>query len=83
MGESDHEEIAEQLDGQSDALEHHVRELQDEIDRAKADWDRKRSDPAVPGAPPPEERDHAGAAQSGEGGRRAGGGPAGEQEPDD
>ena len=55
MGEPDHEQIADRLKDESAALEHHVRELQDEIDDAKAAWERKRADPKVPGAPPPEE----------------------------
>jgi hypothetical protein len=55
MGEPDHEQIADRLAAESDALERHVRELGDEIDHAKADWQSKRADPHVPGAPPPEE----------------------------
>jgi hypothetical protein len=55
MAESDHEQIADRLEDESAALEHHVRELQSEIENTKDEWERKRADPAVPGAPPPEE----------------------------
>lgn len=52
MPEPDHEQIAEALEHEADALEHHARELQSEVDEARADWRRKRTDDAVPGAPP-------------------------------
>lgn len=55
MAESDHEQIAERLEHESDALERDVRELGDDIDRVKADWRSKRADPQIPGAAPPEE----------------------------
>jgi hypothetical protein len=55
MAESDHEQIADRLSEESDALERHAHELEDKIDRTKQDWERKRSDPAVPGADPPKE----------------------------
>ena len=55
MGEPDHEQIADELDEQSAKLERHVRELQDDVERARSEWDRKRADPSVPGAPTPEE----------------------------
>lgn len=55
MTDQDHEQIADRLEDQSAALERHVRELGDEIDAAKDDWERKRADPQVPGAPAPEE----------------------------
>jgi hypothetical protein len=54
MAESDHEQIANRLEDESAALEHHVRELQSEIENARHEWERKRADPAVPGAPPEE-----------------------------
>jgi len=55
MSESDHEQIADRLNEESAALERHTGELQGKIDRTKQEWERKRSDPAVPGAQPPEE----------------------------
>ena len=55
MGESDHEEIAGRLEDESAALERHVRELEGEIQHTQAEWERKRADPQVPGAPPPEQ----------------------------
>jgi len=55
MAESDHEEIADRLEDESDALERHVRELEGEIEQTRDEWERKRADPSVPGAPTPEE----------------------------
>jgi hypothetical protein len=34
-------------------LRHGTERLQDRIDDVKADWERKRRDPSVPGAPAP------------------------------
>ena len=34
-------------------LRHGTERLQDRIDDVRADWERKRRDPAVPGAPAP------------------------------
>jgi hypothetical protein len=55
MAESEHEQIADQLQEQSDSLERHTNELEDDIKQVKSEWERKRSDPSVPGAPSPEE----------------------------
>ena len=81
MAESDHEQIAARLEHESDKLGKHADELREEIEHARGEWYRKRADSRIPGAPPLEEPDDAGAAQSGEAGRRAGGGPAGGQDP--
>jgi hypothetical protein len=81
MGEPDYEQTADRLEQGSEALEHHVRELEDQIEHARSEWDRKRADPAVPGAPLPEESDDAGAAESGEAGRGAAGRPTGDEQP--
>jgi hypothetical protein len=35
-------------------LERGTEELQDRIDDVRADWERKRRDPSVPGAPAPD-----------------------------
>lgn len=36
-----------------DELEQRTEQLQDRIDDVRADWERKRRDPSVPGAPAP------------------------------
>ncbi len=38
-------------------LEQRVERLEHEIEGARADWERKRKDPSVPGAEPPEDAD--------------------------
>jgi hypothetical protein len=39
-------------------MEERVERLEEEISGARQDWERKKSDPSVPGAePPPEERE--------------------------
>jgi hypothetical protein len=55
MADRDHEQLADRLEDESDALERHARELEDEIDDTKSGWESKRADPGVPGANPPEE----------------------------
>jgi hypothetical protein len=39
-------------DDQLDDMEERSERLDDEIDEARKDWERKKADPAVPGAPP-------------------------------
>jgi hypothetical protein len=36
-------------------MEEQADSLEEEAEAAKADWERKRSDDSVPGAPPPED----------------------------
>lgn len=38
-------------------LEQRTERLGGRVEEAKRDWERKREDPNVPGAPPPEERE--------------------------
>jgi len=45
--EEEAKETVKDLDRKAD-------QVQDDIDKARADWERKRSDEAVPGAVPPE-----------------------------
>jgi hypothetical protein len=49
----DHEKLADQLEYESDRMEQRSAELGEEISDAHDDWQRKRNDPGVPGAPPP------------------------------
>jgi hypothetical protein len=47
----DHEKRAEDLEREADELEEHSDEVEGEIDEAKRDWESKKADPSVPGAP--------------------------------
>jgi hypothetical protein len=44
--------LSEQLEREAEELESRSHELEHEIDAARTDWERKRADPSVPGAPP-------------------------------
>jgi len=48
----DPQALAEGLEREADELEHRSHELERKIDAARSDWERKRADPGVPGAPP-------------------------------
>lgn len=50
-----HEKLADDLEQQADDLERHSDELQQRTEEASQDWQRKRRDQNVPGAPPPSE----------------------------
>ena len=52
-GDNDPERLAEHLEGEADQLERRSRELGERTDDVAQEWERKRSDPAVPGAPQP------------------------------
>jgi hypothetical protein len=67
MAGTDHERLADRLARESEELERRARSLKREIDDTRSDWERKRADPKVPGAQPPDQP--------------AGDGPAGEQRP--
>jgi hypothetical protein len=54
MGETDPEELADELDHEADKLERHSEELGRRTEGVAQEWQRKRDDPGVPGAPPPE-----------------------------
>ena len=54
MTERDPHELADALEQQTDALDREGREVQGQIDETREDWQRKRADESVPGAPPPE-----------------------------
>lgn len=44
--------LADKLEHDADRLERRSGELGDEVDRVRQDWQRKRADEGVPGAPP-------------------------------
>jgi hypothetical protein len=48
----DHEKLADELEHESDKLEQRSAELGGEISDVRDDWERKRADESVPGAPP-------------------------------
>jgi phage shock protein A len=60
----EHRDKADAVEREIDDLDDQAEQLQDEIDAAKADWERKKADDSVPGAvgkteireegPPPE-----------------------------
>jgi hypothetical protein len=50
----DHEQLADEMEQEGDRMEQRSAELGDEIADVRDDWERKRSDEGVPGAPPPE-----------------------------
>ena len=57
---SEHEDPgahADEMDAEADRLEDRVKELGEDVDNVRKDWERKRSDQGVPGANPPAEGD--------------------------
>ena len=50
----DPHELADDLSREADRLERESREVETKIDEARQDWQQKRADGGVPGAPPPE-----------------------------
>jgi hypothetical protein len=57
MAETDPGELADHLEDEADDLERRSQELEEKTDDVSQDWQRKRSDPSVPGAPEPHEDD--------------------------
>ncbi|MEA2297291.1 MAG: hypothetical protein QOF77_227 [Solirubrobacteraceae bacterium] len=51
----DHHQLANDLERQADELEDKGDRLDRGIREARDDWERKRADPAVPGAAPPDD----------------------------
>jgi predicted nucleic acid-binding Zn-ribbon protein len=49
---TEHEERAQTLDDELDDMQERTEELEGEISEARKDWERKKADPGVPGAPP-------------------------------
>lgn len=54
MAETDPGKLADHLEDEADDLEQRSEQLKEQTQDVAQDWERKRSDPGVPGAPPPE-----------------------------
>lgn len=57
MQENDPDRLAGELEHQVDELEQRSAELGSEVEETRQDWEHKRGDAGVPGAPPPEDGD--------------------------
>ena len=55
MTEQDPHELAQHLEQEADDLERQGSEVEGSIKETRDDWEQKRRDESVPGAPPPEE----------------------------
>jgi hypothetical protein len=64
MAETDPDQLADRLEQEAQAMQRHNDELGDAVARARQDWETKRADPNVPGAPPSEEGSADGAGES-------------------
>jgi hypothetical protein len=66
--EEDPDRRADELDQQADELQERSEHLEERVMEVQREWDRKRSDPSVPGANPPaqEETDEDESAQDDE-----------------
>ena|SRR5947209_295078 len=53
MNETDPGGLHEQLEDEADRLQQQSNRLGEDVQDARQDWEQKRSDPGVPGAPPP------------------------------
>lgn len=54
MAEQDPGELSEQLERETDELARDSRKVKDSVAQTREDWEHKRTDESVPGAPPPE-----------------------------
>jgi hypothetical protein len=52
---TEHEDQARELEREADEMEERSDKLEDDIGDARQDWERKKADPGVPGAPPDDE----------------------------
>lgn len=59
MAETDPDKLADHLEEEADDLESRSQKLEQETEETAQEWERKRSDPSVPGAPAPPEEDDA------------------------
>ncbi len=55
MSDRDPRQLSDALEKETNELERESSELADQIDATRQDWERKRADDGVPGAPPPSE----------------------------
>ncbi len=53
MAETDPEKLADHFEDEADELEQRSDKLKEQTKDVAQDWERKRSDPNVPGAPEP------------------------------
>ena len=54
MAEQDPHELSDALERETDELARESRELEGRVEETHQDWQRKRADESIPGAPPPE-----------------------------
>jgi hypothetical protein len=52
--DQDPDKLANRLEREADQLKRRSDELSDDVSEVRQDWERKRRDPGVPGADPPE-----------------------------
>lgn len=55
MGETDPQELSDELERQAATMRGQSERLGEEVESVRADWERKRQDPKIPGAPPRED----------------------------
>ncbi len=54
VSDQDPRRLSEELEKETDELRRHSSELEDQIGETRQDWERKRRDESIPGAPSPE-----------------------------
>ena len=57
MAETDPDGLADHFEEEADELEQRSKKLEEETDDVAQDWERKRADESVPGAPPRTEQE--------------------------
>jgi hypothetical protein len=55
MQDEEPEKLADKLERAVDQMQEQSQRLEKETEATRADWQRKRADPKVPGAPQPED----------------------------
>ncbi len=55
--DTDPGQLADHLEGEADKLQDQSKRLAGDVEGVRQDWEQKRSDESVPGAPPPEGSD--------------------------
>lgn len=60
MAETDPKKLADRLEREADEMERGSDELERRTQETAQEWERKRADPGVPGAPPPAGEEEAG-----------------------
>ncbi len=54
VSDQDPRRLSEELEKETDELERHSSELEGQITETRQDWERKRRNESIPGAPAPE-----------------------------